>query len=617
MSYPMAAVRNKGGVVRLNHYDSNHDGGSGAIDAAGERITPVRHRDNQWSYWSLRHGNLGGQTPAYLIAKAAKAFTSFTNERLGCWARRADTDEWTDFTTQTVGATDITLQHSTPFPAGKIYIAQIPLYPFSRTMRKVAEWRAHPYVSDPPSAEDAIIGYATARSANDGSGRTAPALPFYAFKVSSGGANPKNKCILVSGNHPSETPGRFALEGALTWLLTSGAEQKFLLDWWDFYVYPCINPQGVWAGFWSCNPQIASQHNNTAAGFEDLTAFTAAMSADTAGSIAAGIDYHAYNANVTILGVVYNAADALHVAFRDAYKLHEAAYYLEADTTAGLLTKWFVDTLGATLAVNHENGNVVTRSIANIKNSGAYSLRALTNLHAQGRFTQGPGVGSRDFNGSTDRIDWSNVANLSGQAVTISAWVRLDAYPAAGRTAYILGTHRSGDTAYALAFGLMENGGLTFFRSGTTVLVKDSAASAVATGAWVHVLVTHDGVMTTHSSVHIYRNGTELSYAGQTNGAGEYAGTGRWSLGGRYYDDLRNLDGKIAQVAVWNRVLTASEIANLAAAHAPDLVDGGSSLKFHFRGNTNSLVAAVGGTGTADGTTQLTGVGNGPAIIYS
>jgi phage terminase small subunit len=60
-----------------------------------------------------------------------------------------------------------------------------------------------------------------------------------------------------------------------------------------------------------------------------------------------------------------------------------------------------------------------------------------------------------------------------------------------------------------------------------------------------------------------------------------------------------------------------AEIERLIAERVmgPDLA-AASGLQFYFKGNTASLEATPGGTGTADGTTQLTGVGTGPAIIY-
>ena len=79
-------------------------------------------------------------------------------------------------------------------------------------------------------------------------------------------------------------------------------------------------------------------------------------------------------------------------------------------------------------------------------------------------------------------------------------------------------------------------------------------------------------------------------------------------------DDTRNLPGRIAQVGVWNSVLDSTKIAALAAGDSPFKYR--TNLLWYFRGNSGLLAYPNGTTGTADGTTQLTGVGNGPTITY-
>jgi hypothetical protein len=586
--------------------------GSVSEEAGKIRFTPrlLSPTGTAWGWLAVRSDQLGGKTPHFLAAHTNKYLT-FSGEMFGVWARELDTDNWYVFDNVSRGASDFEIYNNGPFPNGPIYIAANQPYPFSRSERLTREW-----LKDTRSSK-LTIGQDTRRSSGDGA--TVPALPYLGLKITNGGANTKNKCILVSGQHPRETCGRFALEGAVNWLLAGSAEAEFLLDWFDFYVYPCVNPTGVFAGYPSGNPEIQTQHNDVTAGFDDLDAFTASMTTETSGDIEVGVDFHGYmGSGITARGIWYSTAAAIAAAFEAAYLTYDATYTEEQDTTAALLSRWWETDLSAALSVNLENGMTATRTIANFKTSGENTLKTVTKLHAQGQFTNGPGVGSRDFNGTTDRIDWSNVFNTAGSAITISAWIYLDTLPGAGLSEYIFCTHRSGDAAFATAFGPFSNtGALTFFRSGTTLLVQTSAASVISTGSWIHVLVTHDGVMTTFSSCEIFVNGTETAYntGSQTNGASEYAATGRWSVGGRYYDDARNVDGKIAQLGVWNRVLNSTEIANLAAGYAPDLA-AASDLQFYFKGNTSSLVASPGGTGTADGTTSSTGVGNGPAIIY-
>lgn len=217
---------------------------------------------------------------------------------------------------------------------------------------------------------------------------------------------------------------------------------------------------------------------------------------------------------------------------------------------------------------------------------------------------------ARDFNGTTDRIDWSSVYNLTSGPLTFSAWIYLDALTTSNQ--YIIGMN-SGSTATALVFSVLSSGRLSIARVGSTQLTKQSASSTITTGEWVHVLVTHDGTFTDHTTIHFYKNGTETSYFSGTNGvAPETAATGTWYIGGRTSDDARNLNGRIGEVAVWNAVLGSSAITALGSGDSPDFYQ--TNLQFYWKGKADSLVASPGGTGTADGTSDYTS--SFPAIRY-
>src|SRR5574343_576143 len=168
------------------------------------RITPHKHYAGNWAWWSLRSRALAGDTPTFKIAKADH-YNMVAGERLCCWATQADTDTWTDFDNVTIGTTDLEFSNDTPFPSGLIYVAALPMYPFSRVQRKMNTWLVHAYTSDTASSTNGIIGNATARSVPDGSGRTAPALPFYGFKLTGDRVGSKNKAILCAGSHSTET----------------------------------------------------------------------------------------------------------------------------------------------------------------------------------------------------------------------------------------------------------------------------------------------------------------------------------------------------------------------------------------------------------------------------
>lgn len=599
-------------------YRSAFDQGSGSIDAEAGRITPVSHWDSKWAWWCLRHAALGGLQPTYLIAKAAH-YNLAAGERLACWALAADTDTWTDFATVTIGDSDISIQDDAAFPAGRIYIAALPMYPYSRVARLVREWLASPLASDTESGTDGVIGTMTARDAGDGSGRTVPALPIYGFKISSG-AGTKNIAVLTAYNHPSETPGSYQLEGALAWLLGGSDLASFLLDYFDFYVYPCLNPQGVWAGYFrSCPEDPTLDHNRqwAAGGLECVDAIKTAMLADTGGTVEVGLDYHSWMDNTDIFADVQtgDAAGAIYAAFLAKMQALDADFNLQEQDLQTTLRYLWKDTYSAKLAAILEQGGEIARGVAEWKTYGAQSLQAIARMLADGRWTNGPAVGSRDFNGSTDRLDWANIANLSGAALTISAWVWPSSTPAQTNE-YVVCMHDAGDASYGIVFNLLASGQqVDFLRHGATDYLWFSSGNVLTRDAWHHIIITSNGGLL-EGSVVFYIDGATIAQS-FTNGSGaETAHTGKWSLGGRIYSDNRNLEGRIAQVGIWNRVLTAGEIALLAAGYAPALA-APSGMLFGPPLNTESLVDPISElTATADGTSQLTGVGNGPGIIY-
>jgi hypothetical protein len=204
---------------------------------------------------------------------------------------------------------------------------------------------------------------------------------------------------------------------------------------------------------------------------------------------------------------------------------------------------------------------------------------------------------ARDFNGSTDRIDYPSAFDTTGQAITISMWINADD-DTPGANAFLFNSAVVGGTGGTVFYQVAgASTQLAFFRAGSLAsLVHATTGSLFTAGTWAHVLATHDGVMTTGSSAHIYVNATEPSYVLTENGDTELTANSGFSLAGRTADDARNWDGKMAEVGVWNRVLSAAEIAALAKAYPPN--DFPYLLKFYaplvrdahnFRGGADTL----------------------------
>ena len=213
-----------------------------------------------------------------------------------------------------------------------------------------------------------------------------------------------------------------------------------------------------------------------------------------------------------------------------------------------------------------------------------------------------------DFNGTTDRIDYANVFNPIGQAITFAAWVYPDVFDAQSR--YFWSSHPAGDAAPGAIFYIAgTTDKLAVYVAGGTALERTCGDNSISTGSWQHILLTWDG-STTAANVHIYVNGAEEDYAATTNGVNLTAATGSWSIGGRIYDDARNFDGHVAEPAVWNGILSAAEIAALAAGYAPHCFPYGLKWAPRLIRGVNDPIS--GNTGTLDGTS----VADHPRIIY-
>jgi hypothetical protein len=587
------------------------------------RINPlldIVYVGNKTQWWAIRSRHWAGKTPVFVFDKATVWFALSSGMWIGAWATSADTDTWHPFDNVTIGATDINLSNNAAFPGGTIYVALWPMYPFSRTQRLMGAWSANSLVDETASTTNKIISLSPANTP-DSLGRSSVNLPYYAFKIANATANTKNKAILSSRQHACEGIGGWAFEGAIDWLLTTSPEQKFLLDWFEFNCYPCLYPENLVSGHsrmdWDDYATDINQKWSTTGDVPSVDEFKTAMAVDTDGAIEVGLDYHAYGSTGVALGDVENSADAMTVEFRDQLKTFDAAFSLIEETLLGGLTHWWLNTLSAKLALYTEHGLSTTKTIADWKAYGANTMRTLSKMLARGKFTNGPGVGSRDFAGATSRIDWASPWTPSG-AMTLSMWLSADRVNTSQGLWAVEKTGGGFDGIYFWLNGAVGAGRLTFYIEGGTDGYRSSANGVVpGDGTWHNYIVTWDGVVNPITGVHIYKNNAEVaSYAAAQNGATPNAFAGDWSLGGFKSVDNYNIDGRMAQVAVWNRVVTATERANLAAGYAPNLA-APSGLQFYFKGNTADLSNEIGGAdGTADGTTQLTGAGTGPGIIY-
>lgn len=120
----------------------------------------------------------------------------------------------------------------------------------------------------------------------------------------------------------------------------------------------------------------------------------------------------------------------------------------------------------------------------------------------------------------------------------------------------------------SMAFGNAPDN-IFFSRTGAsaTAAQRNSAASSMTYNRWQSIVATWDGSVT-GTNIHLYVDGTELSYLSATDATAPLvndAGTAL-SIGNRASDTARTFDGYMAYQAWWNRVLNTSEIRTLAVA---------------------------------------------------
>jgi len=178
--------------------------------------------------------------------------------------------------------------------------------------------------------------------------------------------------------------------------------------------------------------------------------------------------------------------------------------------------------------------------------------------------------GSTSFDGSNDYISIADADNLSfgdsstDSAFSISAWIKMDDatnFPIVAKGVfntngeYYLST-LSDDKLY---FFLLDESG-----SSTREYIHTSPTLTTYENQWVHITATYDGRGGTEANAgqKVYINGSVASIL--KNGGGSYVAMENLTSDvyiGRY--DSNYADGSIANVGIWNRELSASEVESI------------------------------------------------------
>ncbi|MBN1590193.1 MAG: hypothetical protein JW888_11820 [Pirellulales bacterium] len=244
----------------------------------------------RWVYFKA--SSVAGLQPQFDISSSTFLGTLTDHRYLYSY----DQSEWNYFDNCYTSGSMYYFSNNQPFTQDEVYVAYSLPYPLARTQQHMAAVVESPFVCPTASGcGDFVIGR-TAGGIDD-LGRTIAPNDLYGFKITDPySSGEKAKVLLSSGNHPCETPGSHAFEGAIDFLLSDAPEAVGLRRLADFYVYPQINPDGRVAGYYRSTPENPDKDYNrywdNPTGFTDMTAVRDAMILDTGGDIDYLFDFH-------------------------------------------------------------------------------------------------------------------------------------------------------------------------------------------------------------------------------------------------------------------------------------------------------------------------------------
>lgn len=210
---------------------------------------------------------------------------------------------------------------------------------------------------------------------------------------------------------------------------------------------------------------------------------------------------------------------------------------------------------------------------------------------------------ARDFNGSSDKINYTLATGQhSNDAITIAFWAYYDS------VAQYANPFRLEDSGAAVNANWEFDDGWGFvFNAQWSSANGAWSIAKPSTGAWVHCCVTYSWSSTANDPV-LYINGASQVITERQAPSGTKVNTGdRLVLG---LNPSFYLNGRLAEFAIWNRVLTAAEVAQLGDGFAPSVMRRG--LVFYDPLLRNTTDAIKGTAGTATGTTVVSH----PRTIY-
>ncbi|MEM8678143.1 MAG: M14-type cytosolic carboxypeptidase, partial [Planctomycetota bacterium] len=295
-----------------------------------------------------------------------------------------DQTAWHFFDHGDVIGDEYVFRNDAPFTSDEVSIAYGIPYPVSRTAHRVAEYQTSAYVTPTVSASASLV-IGQSPGGTDELGRSIPQHDLYAFQVTDPTATgPKQKIVIATGSHAGETPAHFALEGFVDFLLGPSLEAAQLRGQAEFFVYPQVNPDGRYAGYYRSSVENPDKDPNrfydNPAGFTDLSQVVAAMVSDTGGDVDYVFDLHSWFGPWSDENFVFTHPDLVNSTFLQQLQLVEPEFEVSASFgQPGMLRIWGSDSngLNAEYGYTAEIGAHPGRNVDRLLEYGENLARAL------------------------------------------------------------------------------------------------------------------------------------------------------------------------------------------------------------------------------------------------
>jgi hypothetical protein len=222
---------------------------------------------------------------------------------------------------------------------------------------------------------------------------------------------------------------------------------------------------------------------------------------------------------------------------------------------------------------------------------------------------------ARSFAGgaATDMIAFGTSVFSNVRPMSVAAWVYINAYDATTRRVYDKYDGNADGSWHSLVYLSNFGAGDIFeFESGLWSTFGAWECPGPAAAGWHHIAATYAYSATTDDPV-MYVDGASQTVTESVTPTGTIGSeSATLAIGNRNNDTARCFDGRIAEFALWNRVLSASEVAVLADGFSPQFVPNGLSFYTPLIGRQSPEVNKYGASGTVTGATAIAH----PRIIY-